>query len=107
VHVVIDAQRGELYVATYEIDERSFSESVPLKIGSVEEVLKRRAAGGWIAGPEVTRWFANGRVAAPRARAVGILANERAQFVEAGEVKPVYLRPTTFAKNPSGCPGES
>ena len=62
VNVVIDAQRNEFYLATYEITADGWRETAPLKILSLAEVQSRAGADGILIGPEVTRWFPGGRV---------------------------------------------
>ena len=67
VSVVIDAQRNEFYVATYEISADGWKEIKPLKISSLAEVQLRADAREILAGPEVVKWFPNGWTIFPRA----------------------------------------
>jgi tRNA threonylcarbamoyladenosine biosynthesis protein TsaB len=100
VDVVIDAQRGELYLASYEIPAAGRAEIEPLRIVTLAEMKQRAEAGGMILGPEVTRWFPAGRILFPRAAALGKLARSRNDFVAGEKLEPIYLRETTFVKAP-------
>lgn len=94
VNVVIDAHRGEFYLATWEISKTSRREIVPLKIvpGAGIETLK--IAGETCVGPEA------GQILFPSAAMLAQLAAQRTDF-KAGEIlEPIYLRETTFVKAP-------
>jgi|SRR5665213_2134834 len=94
VNVVIDAQRGEFYLASWEISGTRREEISPLKIVTAAELEPRKAAGETCAGPEM------GRVLFPSAAAVARLAAGRTDFVPGETLAPVYLRATSFAKAP-------
>jgi tRNA threonylcarbamoyladenosine biosynthesis protein TsaB len=98
VAVVVDAQRDELYVADYEMDSAGWRDTQPLRLAAVTAVQSETKAGQGLAGPEVTRWFADGRVVFPRAETLGRLAANRADFVPGEKLEPIYLRATTFVK---------
>jgi tRNA threonylcarbamoyladenosine biosynthesis protein TsaB len=101
--VVIDAQRGEFYLAGYELSDRQYRESTTLRIVSRAEVVQREAAGEALIGPEVTKWFPAGRLVFPRAADLARLAAAAAarSDVRSGEpLEPIYLRETTFVKAP-------
>jgi tRNA threonylcarbamoyl adenosine modification protein YeaZ len=100
VNVVIDAQRNEFYLATYEITADGWRETAPLKILTLAEVQSRTGADGIVIGPEVTRWFPDGRVIFPRAAALAELAARRSDFVPGEKLEPIYLRETNFVKAP-------
>jgi tRNA threonylcarbamoyl adenosine modification protein YeaZ len=100
VHVIIDAQRGELYLATYEVTRENVREIEPLKIVAVAEAQRRAEAGGILIGPEVSRWFESGKVVFPRAATLGRLALNRTDFIAGEKLEPIYLRETTFVKAP-------
>ncbi|MGA9875495.1 MAG: tRNA (adenosine(37)-N6)-threonylcarbamoyltransferase complex dimerization subunit type 1 TsaB [Solirubrobacteraceae bacterium] len=95
VAVVIDAQRGEFYRATYEIGASGGREITPLQIVTLAEV---QAAGETLIGPEVTRWFPSGRAVFPTAAALAGLAGGRINFMPGEKLEPIYLRETTFVK---------
>ena len=67
VAVVIDAQRGEFYVANYELDAEAWRELQPLRLASRSSVLEFEANGELLIGPEVLNWFPGGRTIYPRA----------------------------------------
>src|SRR5271154_3547894 len=55
VNVVIDAQRGEFYLATYEVLANGLKEVGAFKIAAAAEIESRANAGEILVGPEVTR----------------------------------------------------
>ncbi|MGA2852798.1 MAG: tRNA (adenosine(37)-N6)-threonylcarbamoyltransferase complex dimerization subunit type 1 TsaB [Verrucomicrobiota bacterium] len=107
VNVVIDAQRNEFYLATYEITPDGWREIAPLKILSRAEVESRAAGGEILAGPEVTKWFPNGRLIFPRAVALAELVARRGDFTPGEKLEPIYLRETNFVKAAPRLPGAS
>ncbi len=96
--VVVDAQRGELYMVDYELSDAGWRETQPLRLAPVKEVQTTATAGKVFLGPEVTRWFSAGRVVFPRAETLGHLAANRSDFVAGEKLEPIYLRATTFVK---------
>ena len=98
VSVVIDAQRNEFYLATYEVAPDGWREIAPLSILPGAEVQSRAGADGILIGPEVTRWFPTGRMIFPRATALAALAARRSDFTPGEKLEPVYLRETKFVK---------
>jgi tRNA threonylcarbamoyladenosine biosynthesis protein TsaB len=100
VNVVIDAQRNEFYLAAYEISAAGRKEVEPLRILTRAEVESRATAKETLIGPEVTRWFPNGRPVFPRAAILGQLAMNRNDFTAGDKLEPIYLRETNFVKAP-------
>jgi tRNA threonylcarbamoyladenosine biosynthesis protein TsaB len=100
VNVVIDAQRNEFYLAAYEISADGWREIEPLRILTRVEVESRAGAKEIPIGPEVPRWFPNGRMVFPRAAMLGQLALNRNDFVAGDKLEPIYLRETNFVKAP-------
>jgi tRNA threonylcarbamoyl adenosine modification protein YeaZ len=100
VNLVVDAQRGELYLAGYEITPDSCKETRPLKLATIAEARASFSAGELIVGPEVERWFDAGRVLFPGAEMVASLALARTEFITAEKLEPIYLRETGFVKAP-------
>ena len=100
VHVVIDAQRGEFYLAGYNLSPEARLEVAPLRLASLPDVQARQQAGGILIGPEVTKWFLGSRVLHPRAAALARLAWGRTEFMPGEEIRPIYLRETQFVKAP-------
>jgi tRNA threonylcarbamoyl adenosine modification protein YeaZ len=104
VAVVIDAQRGEFYLANWELDPQGRREVEPLRLATLAEVQQREKAGDVLIGPEIQRWVPAGRVIFPRAATLGELASARNDFVSGEKLEPLYLRQTTFVKAPPARP---
>lgn len=98
VNVAVDAQRGEIYLARFEISERAAVEVEPLKILSPAQI--QIGAEELFAGPEVTKWFPSGRTIFPQASAIAKLAVEKSNFIDGQNLEPIYLRETNFIKAP-------
>jgi tRNA threonylcarbamoyl adenosine modification protein YeaZ len=98
--IIIDAQRAEFYLASYEIGADERWEITPLRLATLADVRERKKAGEVLIGPEVTRWFPEGRVVFPRAATLGNLALARTNFVVGEKLEPIYLRETKFVKAP-------
>ena len=98
--VVIDAQRGEWYLADYEIVPGGLREISPLRLATLVEVRGREQAGERLVGPEVTSWFPSGQVVFPRAVRLGERAVTHSDFVPGETLAPIYLRETNFVKAP-------
>ncbi len=99
-NVVIDAQRGEFYLAVYEIAGGTTRETSPLRIVSGEVIRELERSGELLMGPEVTRWFPQGHLRWPRAATLARLATARASVVPGEKLEPIYLRETVFVKAP-------
>lgn len=100
VHIAIDAQRNEVYLATFDADEDALETIEPLRISSADEVRRRAEAGETVIGPEVNRWTSSGHILFPEAAALGRLAAARSNFIPGEKLEPIYLRETTFVKAP-------
>ena len=100
VHVVIDAQRGEFYLAGYDLSAESRREIEPLRLATMPEMRACFEAGGALVGPEAANWFPGSRVIFPRAATLGWLASGRTDFVPGEALAPIYLRQTQFVKAP-------
>jgi tRNA threonylcarbamoyl adenosine modification protein YeaZ len=100
IDVIIDAQREELYLATYELSRNSRREINSLKIVPLAEARRRGEAGNILIGPEMPRWFPSGKTVFPRAATLGWLALDLTHFVPGEKLEPIYLRETTFVKAP-------
>jgi tRNA threonylcarbamoyl adenosine modification protein YeaZ len=96
--VMIDAQRGELYLAGYEIGAGGMRVVTPLRLATLAEARARAQAGEQLIGPEASRWFPAAPVAFPRASMLARLAMGRNDFVAGERLEPIYLRATTFVK---------
>ena len=100
VHVTIDAQRNEVYVAAYEINDRGCKETTPLRLAPAAEIQILAAAGETVIGPEVKRWCESGHVVFPSAKQLGLAAAVRMDFVSGEKLEPIYLRAVSFVKAP-------
>jgi tRNA threonylcarbamoyl adenosine modification protein YeaZ len=98
VCVVIDAQRNEHYVASYELGSGEYREISPLRLAASADVHEREHAGETLIGPEVTRSFRSGRVIFPRAATLGRLGLAHGVFMAGARIEPIYLRETAFVK---------
>ena len=89
VNVAVDAQRGEFYLAGWEISAGSRREVLPLGIVTAAEMERLKAAGEIFLGDDVF----------PAAASVAQLAAGRNDFVAGAALQPVYLRETAFVKS--------
>ena len=94
VNVVVDAQRGEFYLGTWEIFTDRRVELLPLRIVPAAEIEALKNAREICLGPERSQFF-------PKASAVARLAAGRNNFIAGEFLTPVYLRETTFVKSAS------
>jgi tRNA threonylcarbamoyl adenosine modification protein YeaZ len=99
-HFVIDAQRGEFYLAVYDIGPGGRSETEPLRLVSLADLQDRSKQGATLIGPDVAAWFPEAQAAFPRASTLGKLALKRSDFVPGEKLEPIYLRETSFVKAP-------
>jgi tRNA threonylcarbamoyladenosine biosynthesis protein TsaB len=100
INIVIDAQRNEFYLAQYNLSGKGWAEVQSLRLATLAEVQQIERAGQTLIGPEVTKWFASGRIVFPRAAVLGQIALRRNDFVPGEKLEPIYLRETTFVKAP-------
>ena len=98
VDVVIDAQRNEFYLASYEIGSECLKNLSGLKIVTLTELQSEITSESLAIGPEVTKWLPNGRVIFPGAATLGRLAAARGDFVSGEQLEPIYFRATSFVK---------
>ena len=101
VHVVIDAQRKDLYLATFAITSDQATLLEPLRILSLAEAHLHIVQGDLVCGPEVERWFPDGRLLSPDAAVLARLALDRSTPVPGEALEPIYLRETAFLKAPT------
>ncbi|HEX4350833.1 MAG TPA: tRNA (adenosine(37)-N6)-threonylcarbamoyltransferase complex dimerization subunit type 1 TsaB, partial [Verrucomicrobiae bacterium] len=88
VNLAVDAQRGEFYLATWEISGQSRMEVSALKIVPAAEIAARRAAHEICVGPELEPPLF------PSAATVAALGAVRRDFVPGERLEPIYLRET-------------
>jgi tRNA threonylcarbamoyladenosine biosynthesis protein TsaB len=92
VNLVVDAQRGEFYLAAWDISPTQRRELSPLSIVSASEVAACQAAGRICAGPEMAPPLF------PAAAALAAEAAARSDFLPGQHLQPIYLRQTSFLK---------
>lgn len=100
IGVVIDAQREEFYFAGYEISPTGWHRMEALRIAAKHEMTMLSSTYPVMVGPEVTKFFAEGRTLFPEAGALGRLARGRTDFTPGERLEPIYLRETKFVKAP-------
>ncbi|HTR40540.1 MAG TPA: tRNA (adenosine(37)-N6)-threonylcarbamoyltransferase complex dimerization subunit type 1 TsaB [Pseudomonadales bacterium] len=98
VSIIVNAQRQEFYLATYEITEAASKELEPLKILPAAEVCLRLEKGEILVGPEASKFFPGSRDFFPHARMTAMLAAEFGNFLPGEKLEPIYLRETNFIK---------
>jgi tRNA threonylcarbamoyl adenosine modification protein YeaZ len=100
VNVVIYAQRGEYYMAGYDLNSRGWSAVEPLRLMTLAEVQRRATVGEQFIGPDVAAQLQTGHRVFPRAATLGRLALGRSDFVAGENLQPIYLREVAFVKAP-------
>lgn len=100
VNFILDAQRGEFYLAEYRIDENEFRETNPLRLAQRAAVTECLAAGKTVMGPGAAQTFAGAMDLCPSARTLAWLAVGRTDFVAPESLEPIYLREISFVKAP-------
>ena len=98
--VVIDAQRGEFYLAGYETTDGRLEETGALRIVPRAEVEARAQAGDVLLGPDARELAANGEKIFPSALMLAGLTRGRTGFVAGCDLAPIYLREANFVKAP-------
>ena len=102
LHVVVDAQRGEWYLATYLVAPGRWQEETPLAIVSAAGVAARRSGNEPVVGPlgDHPPPVTDRQIRSPDAVAVARLAASQAGPVRGEELEPIYLRTPSFVKAP-------
>jgi tRNA threonylcarbamoyl adenosine modification protein YeaZ len=95
---VIDAQRGEFYLARYEVSAAKVRVAENLRIVSRDEIRRRLEAGDAVLGPEAARWFSGAKDLFPDAATLARLTAQRTDFVPGEKLEPIYLREVQFVK---------
>jgi tRNA threonylcarbamoyladenosine biosynthesis protein TsaB len=92
INVVVDAQRGEFYLATWKISATELTEISPLKIVPATAVdLERRADEIFVGSETINAMY-------PSAAALAHLAFKSGRFELNEVLQPIYLRETNFIK---------
>jgi len=100
VAVVVDAQRGEFYLANYELTSSTWRELEPLRLASAAAVTDCHVNGQPLIGPDLTHSFPQAHNVWPRAGTLGKIALTRNDFIPGENLQPIYLRQTSFVKAP-------
>jgi tRNA threonylcarbamoyladenosine biosynthesis protein TsaB len=95
VSLIVDAQRGDVYLHRFRLGPEGAGEIEPLRIASRASIL----AEGVVIGPEASKFIVGAMDLCPSAATLATLANpDSARPAE--EYEPIYLRETTFVKAP-------
>ncbi len=100
VHVLLDAQRREFYLATYELTPDAVRVVEPLRLATLPEAQATCETSGTIVGPDVQPWFPTATVLFPHAATLARLAAGRTDSVPGEKLEPIYLRAAQFVKAP-------
>ena len=100
VSCVVDAQRGEFYLARYQIAADSIRETEALHLAPREEIVACAAAGDALVGPTEPRGVPAFQQHYPEAAILAQLAAARDDFVRGDALEPIYLRAAAFVKAP-------
>jgi tRNA threonylcarbamoyladenosine biosynthesis protein TsaB len=101
IHFVLDAQRGEFYMAAYDLGGQTTTCCEPLGLVSREMVQTVLDKGGCVAGPEISKWFPSGLELFPDAVTLGLMAAREQKYISGEQLEPIYLRAITFVKAPT------
>lgn len=99
-HIVVDAQRNEFYLATFELAEGTPKEVETLKIVSADVIHSLVADDATVLGPDLGKQFGAANLCYPEAAGIARLAAESAMFTSGDKLEPIYLRETSFIKAP-------
>lgn len=101
VSFIIDAQRGDAYLAQYQVSAGECVLIQPLHLIPIASLKTQLDSPDSIwAGPEVTRWTSRGQVLFPEAQILARLVAQGSRVVQESPLEPIYLRETTFVKAP-------
>jgi tRNA threonylcarbamoyl adenosine modification protein YeaZ len=101
IHLLIDAQRGEFYSASYEVGPAAAENVLPLRLITPMEAASLAQTGALVVGPDLQPRFPTAIILQPSAAALGKLAVGRQDFLPGDRLEPIYLRATTFVKAPA------
>jgi len=97
---IIDAQRNEFYLATYDISATGWRESASLRLVPAAQMAARLRAGRQVCGPDAARAFPGAHDCFPNAAILAKIAATRTDFLRPEQLEPIYLRPVSFVKAP-------
>jgi tRNA threonylcarbamoyl adenosine modification protein YeaZ len=99
-HIVIDAQRNEFYLASFQIEPMGARQVQALHLAGFARIEDLAGRGERVIGPDMVRWFPKARNMNPDAAMLGRIALSRSNFVSGESLEPIYLRETEFKKAP-------
>lgn len=107
VGVVVDAQRGEFYLAEFRLEESGWRREGETRLAGLEDVRGRQSDGVRLMGPEPRSALVEVEHWEPDAAAVAVQAAGWASPAEPGALEPIYLREVDYVKAPParGVPG--
>lgn len=100
VLAAVDAQRGEFYLAGYELGPTGWREVEPLHLASAEELERRVRAGARVVGPDIPSHVRGVQRVFPDAATLARLAVGRVGLETGARLEPIHLRPARFVKAP-------
>lgn len=98
---VVDAHRGEFYLADCQLADAGVQQLNPLAIVARTTIEARLTQGGSVSGPEAAGFFPDARDLFPAAAALAKLAADRVAPFGAHQLEPIYLRAANFVKAPT------
>jgi len=105
--VVVDGQRGEFYLAGYQLGPHGWDETEPLRLVPGTELEQRIEAGAQMIGPDTPERYRGILRRFPEAAVLARLAAGRAALGPDEALEPVCLRPVSFIKAPPVSPRDS
>jgi len=100
VNIIIDAQRNEFYLASYQIDAEVARPVLALNLTRAAQIEDLARRDEKLLGPDIVGCFPSATNLYPDAAALGQLALKRNDFVPGQKLEPIYLRETAFKKAP-------
>jgi tRNA threonylcarbamoyladenosine biosynthesis protein TsaB len=100
VHIVVDAQRGDVYHSLWSVSETKLGESSPLAIFPVSQIPLWIGNGETLAGPEALRWHVAAKTTFPSASVLCQLAAKNDGPFTTVVPEPVYWREVSFVRAP-------
>ena len=101
VHVVLDAQRGEFFLAGFDISAAGWRATSALRLASADEVASLASSAALCIGPGAERLGPGGRNLFPHAARLAQLSCGRPASESAENLEPINLREMHFAKAPA------
>ncbi len=98
IHIAIDAQRNEFYIARYSIAPDCISELEPLHLAARQEIDSSLAQSATFLGPDLTTSLPGASPLFPTAATLARLSVTRSPIRDSANLEPIYLRPTAFVK---------